>query len=80
LPILVTIYPTVIEILTFNKKWSSKFTVSRWVLSYLGSMELTDVSIDAIDTLAKQKQNGVYSTEDLASIKVLRQEKGYDSS
>jgi len=76
----VTIYPTVIEILTFNKKWSSKFTVSRWVLSYLGSMELTDVSIDAIDTLAKQKQNGVYSTEDLASIKVLRQEKGYDSS
>ena len=75
-----TIYPTVIEILTFNKKWSSKFTVSRWVLSYLGSMELTDVSIDAIDTLAKQKQNGVYSTEDLASIKVLRQEKGYDSS
>ena len=46
------ICPTVIEILTFNK-WSQKFTVSRSVISYLQSMELTDVSIYAIVTLAK---------------------------
>jgi len=51
----VKICPTVIEILTFNK-WSLKFTVSRSVLSYLRSMELTDISIDANVTLAKQKQ------------------------
>ena len=38
-PILVKIFPTVIEILTFNK-WSQKFTVSRSMLSYLQSMEL----------------------------------------
>jgi len=58
-PILVKICPTVIEILTFNK-WSQKFTVSRSVISYLQSMELTDVSIDAIVALAnKNKQNGV---------------------
>ena len=44
-----------IEILTFNK-WSQKFVVSRRVISYLWSMELTDVSIDAIVALAKQKQ------------------------
>ena len=55
LPILVKIFPTVIEILTFNK-WSQKFTVSRSVISYLQFMELTDVSIDAIVALAKQKQ------------------------
>jgi len=55
LPILVKICPTVIEILTFNK-WSLKFTVSRSVLSYLQSMQLTDVNIDAIVALAKQKQ------------------------
>jgi len=54
MPILVKICPTVIEILTFNK-WSQKFTVSRSVISYLQSMQLTDVSIDAIP-LAKQKQ------------------------
>ena len=54
-PILVKICPTVIEILTFNK-WSEKFTVSRSMISYLQSMELTDVSIDAIVALAKQKQ------------------------
>jgi len=54
-PILVKIYPTVIEIWTLNK-WSQKFTVSRSVISYLQSMELTDVSIDAILALAKQKQ------------------------
>ena len=59
LPILVKICPTVIEILTFNK-WSQKFTVSRSVISYLQSMRLTDVSIDAIVALAKQKPtNGV---------------------
>jgi len=46
------------EILTFNK-WSLKFTISRSVLSYLRSMELTDVSIEAIVALSKQKQNGV---------------------
>jgi len=46
--------PTVIEILTFNK-WSQRFTVSRSVIFYLQSMELTDVSNDAI-ALAKQKQ------------------------
>ena len=51
-PILMKICPTVIEILTFNK-WSQKFTVSRSVISYLQSMELTDVSIDAIVVLAK---------------------------
>ena len=49
------ICPTVIEIFIFNK-WSQKFTVSKSVISYLQSMELTDVSIDAIVTLAKQKQ------------------------
>jgi len=55
LPILVKICPTVIEILTFNK-WSWKFTISRSVLPYLRSMELIDVSVDAIVALAKQKQ------------------------
>jgi len=40
-------------------------------------MELTDVSIDAIIALAKNKM--VFSTEDLVLIKVLRQEKGYDN-
>jgi len=55
LPNLVKICPTVIEILTFNK-WSLKLTVCRSVLSYLRSMELTDVSIDANVALAKQKQ------------------------
>jgi len=29
------------------------------MLSYLRSMELTDISIDAIIALAKKKQNGV---------------------
>jgi len=53
--ILVKIYHTVIEIWTLNK-WSQKFTVYRSVISYLQSMELTDVSIDAILALAKQKQ------------------------
>jgi len=78
-PILVKICPTIIEILTFNK-WSQKFTVSRSVISYLQSMEITDVSIDAIVALAKQKTNKmVFSTENLILIKVLRQEKGYDN-
>jgi len=54
-PILVKICHTVIEILTFNE-WSQKFTASRSEISYLESMELTDVSIDAIVALAKQKQ------------------------
>jgi len=64
----VKICHTVIEILTFNK-WSQKFTFSRSVISYLQSMELTDVSIDA-----KQKTNKmVFSTENLVLIKVLRQ-------
>ena len=49
------ICPTVIEILIFNK-WSLKFNVSRSVLPYLRSMELIDVSVDAIVALAKQKQ------------------------
>jgi len=53
LPILVKICPTVTEIVN---KWSLKFTVSRNVLSYLQSMELTDISIDEIVELAKQKQ------------------------
>jgi len=39
-----------------SNKWSQKFTVSRSVISYLESMELTDVSIDAIVALAKQTQ------------------------
>jgi len=38
-------------------------------------MELTDVSIDAVVTLAKQKLKMVLSTEDLVLIKILRQEK-----
>jgi len=78
--ILVKICPTVIEILTFNK-WSQRFTVSRRVISYLQSMELTDVSIDTIVALAKQKQTKwcLFSTENLVLIKVLRQEKGYDN-
>jgi len=54
-PILVKICPTVIEILTFNK-WYKKFTISRRVIYYLQSIEVTDVSIDAIAALAKQKQ------------------------
>ena len=78
LPILVKICPTVIEILAFNK-WSQKFTISRSVISYLQSTELTDVSIDAIVALAKQKQKMVFSTENLVLIKVLRKEKGYDN-
>ena len=77
-PIVVKVCPTVIEILTFNK-WSQKFTVSRSVISYLQSMELTDVSIDAIVALAKQNNKMMCSTENLVLIKVLRQEKGYDS-
>jgi len=37
-----------------------KVTVSRSMLSYLWSMELTDISIDTIVALARQnKQNGV---------------------
>jgi len=43
----VKICPTIIEILTFDK-WSLKFTVSKSVLSYLRSMDLTDVSIGAL--------------------------------
>jgi len=44
------------------------------------SVELADVSIDAIVTLAKQKPNKmVFSTEYLVLSKVLRQEKGYDN-
>jgi len=75
----VKICPTIIEMLTFNK-WFLKFTVSRSVLSYLRSMELTDVSIDAIVAFAKQKANKmVFSTKDLVLIKVIRQEKGYDN-
>ena len=49
------------------------------MLSYLRSMELTNVSIDANVALAKQKQKMVLSTEDLVLVKVLRQEKGYDN-
>jgi len=59
-PILVKLCPTVIEILTFNK-WSQKFTVFRSVISYLQSMELTDVSIYAIVALAKQKQTRMWA-------------------
>jgi len=42
-------------------------------------MELTNVSIDTVVALAKQKHKMVFSTEDLVLIKVLRQEKGYDN-
>ena len=44
-------------------------------------MELTDVRIDAIVALAKQKQTNkiVFSAKDLVLIKVLFQEKGYDN-
>jgi len=69
--------PTFIEILTFNK-WSLKFTVSRSVLSYIQSMELTDVSIDELSHW-QNKNKMVLSTEDLVLIKVLRQQKGYDN-
>ena len=79
LPILVKICPTVIEILTFNK-WSQKFTISRSVISYLQSMELTDVSIDTVVALAKQKQTKwCLVPKNLVLIKVLCQEKGYDN-
>jgi len=79
MPILVKICHTVIEILSFNK-WSQKFTIPRSMISYLQSMELTDVSIDTIVALAKQKQNKmVFSTQNLVLIKVLRREKGYDN-
>jgi len=40
-------------------------------------VELTDVNIDVVVTLAKQKQTNVFSTKDLVLIKVLHQEKGY---
>jgi len=52
-PILVKVCPTIIGILTFNK-WSQNFAVSRSVISYLQSMELTNDSIDAIVALAKK--------------------------
>jgi len=78
MPNLVKICPTVIEILRFNK-WSLKLTVSRSVLSYLRSMELTDVSIDAIVALAKRKQTKWPLVPKIVLIKVLRQEKGYDN-
>ena len=55
------------------------FTVSRSVLSYLRSMELTDVSIDAIPAGKTKKNKTVFNTEDLVLIKVLRQETGYDN-
>jgi len=42
-------------------------------------MELTFVSIDAFVSLANQKNKMVFSTEVLALIKVLHQEKGYDN-
>jgi len=75
----VKICPTVIEILTFNKR-SQKFTISRSVISYLQSMEFTDVNIDAVVALAKTKtKKMVFSTENIVLIKVLRQEKGYDN-
>ena len=58
-PILVQICPTVIEILTFNK-WSQKFTVSRSVISYLESMELTtSASTQLSHWQNKNKQHGV---------------------
>ena len=78
LPNSVKICPTVIEILTFNKR-SLKLTVSRSVLSYLRSTELTDVSIDANVALAKKRNKMVFNTEDLVLVKVLRQGKGYDN-
>jgi len=56
------------------------FTVSRSVLSYLRSMELTDVSSDAIVALAKEKQTKwCLVPKILFSLKVIRQEKGYDN-
>jgi len=72
------ICPTVIEILTFNQ-CSLKFTVSRSVLSYLRSMELTDVSIASRIGKTKTNKQMVFSTEDLVLIKVLLQGKGYDN-
>jgi len=43
-------------------------------------MELTDVSIDAIVALAKEKHTKwCLYTENIVLIKVLRQEKGYDN-
>ena len=55
-----------------------RFHMHAFLLTY--GMELTDFSINAIVTLAKQKTNKmVFSTEDLVLIEVLRQEKGYDN-
>ena len=48
------------EILTFNE-WSLKFTISRSVLSYLRSMELTDVSNDADVAFAKQQETRMWA-------------------
>jgi len=70
---------TVIEILAFNK-WSEKITVSRSVLSYLLSMELTLTSASTQLSHWRNKTNRmVFSTEDPVVLKVVRQEKGYDS-
>jgi len=46
---------TVVKILTFNKRLRS-LPFPEACLSYLRSMEITDVSIDAVVVLAKQKQ------------------------
>jgi len=78
LPILVKICPTVIEIVyrhLINGLKSLPFPEARFLTR---SMESTDVSIDAIVALAKQKQTiWFFSNEDLVLIKALRQEKGY---
>jgi len=59
LPILAKISFTVIEILTFNKWFSEVYHFQKraFLLTFHGVD--SDVSIDAIVALAKQKQNGV---------------------
>jgi len=78
-PILVKIYPTIIEIWTLNK-WSQMFTVSRSVISYLQSMGVNWRQHRRNSRIGKTKTNKmVFSTENLVLIKVLHQEKGYDN-
>ena len=58
MPVLVKICHTIIDILTLNKMVLKVYCCQKRAF-LLTFMELTDISIDAIVALAKQKQNGV---------------------
>jgi len=51
---------TVMEILTFNKWYSKVYRFQKHAFLLMFHGVDSDFSIDAIVTLAKQKQNGVY--------------------